>query len=153
MLEWLKLENVGPAPKFELDFAPRVNLITGDNGLGKSFLLDVAWFALTGTWRDSVLPRATKNNSPSVAFRITPLESSEVSVERKYLFDTKEQKWLGSTTYLSDNLVVSMQIDGEISVYDSVRNDGYFNFMIGSPKGFLFRGNEIWNGLKGSGST
>ena len=50
MLEWLKLENVGPAPKFELDFAPRVNLITGDNGLGKSFLLDVAWWALTETW-------------------------------------------------------------------------------------------------------
>ena len=40
MLEYLKLENVGPAPRMEIEFAPRVNLITGDNGLGKSFLLD-----------------------------------------------------------------------------------------------------------------
>lgn len=33
-----------------MDRAPRLNLITGDNGLGKSFLLDVAWRALTRTW-------------------------------------------------------------------------------------------------------
>ena len=47
MLERLELENVGPAPKMALELAPRMNLITGDNGLGKSFLLDVAWWALT----------------------------------------------------------------------------------------------------------
>ena len=47
MIEHLKLDNVGPAPEMALDFAPRVNLLTGDNGLGKSFLLDVVWWALT----------------------------------------------------------------------------------------------------------
>ena len=45
MLERLALNNVGPAPEMALDFRPRVNLITGDNGLGKSFLLDMAWWA------------------------------------------------------------------------------------------------------------
>ena len=50
MLTRLELENVGPAPVIELDLAPRLNLITGDNGLGKSFLLDVAWWALSGHW-------------------------------------------------------------------------------------------------------
>jgi DNA repair ATPase RecN len=39
MLEYLKLRNVGPAPELEMRFGPRLNLITGDNGLGKSFLL------------------------------------------------------------------------------------------------------------------
>ena len=43
MLNYLRLENVGPAPKMDFDFAPRLNLLTGDNGLGKSFVLDVAW--------------------------------------------------------------------------------------------------------------
>jgi hypothetical protein len=33
-----------------MELAPRLNLITGDNGLGKSFLLDVAWWALTRRW-------------------------------------------------------------------------------------------------------
>ena len=45
MIEHLKLDNVGPASEMALDFAPRVNLLTGDNGLGKSFLLDVVWWA------------------------------------------------------------------------------------------------------------
>ena len=49
MLEILKLRNIGPAPKLELAFHPRVNLVTGDNGLGKTFLLDTAWWSLTGT--------------------------------------------------------------------------------------------------------
>jgi len=42
MLHRLHLKNVGPAPELALDpLARRLNLITGDNGLGKSFLLDV----------------------------------------------------------------------------------------------------------------
>ena len=36
MLEYLHLKNVGPAPEMELQLAPRLNLLTGDNGLGKS---------------------------------------------------------------------------------------------------------------------
>jgi predicted ATPase len=45
MLESLHLKNVGPAPELRFEPAERLNLITGDNGLGKSFLLDVAWWA------------------------------------------------------------------------------------------------------------
>lgn len=58
MLESLHLQNVGPAAEMNMDLAPRLNLITGDNGLGKSFLLDVAWWALTRTWaREMVIPK------------------------------------------------------------------------------------------------
>ncbi len=45
MLKSLKLSGVGPAPEMEIEFAPRINVLTGDNGLGKSFLLDVAFWA------------------------------------------------------------------------------------------------------------
>ena len=44
MIEHLELENVGPAPAMVPDLAPRLNLITGDNGPGKTVLLDVAWW-------------------------------------------------------------------------------------------------------------
>jgi len=48
MLHRLHLKNVGPASELALKpLARRLNLITGDNGLGKSFLLDVAWYCLT----------------------------------------------------------------------------------------------------------
>ena len=53
MLNYLKLENVGPPPKMEIDFKPRMNFLTGDNGLGKTFLLDIAWWVLTRTWARS----------------------------------------------------------------------------------------------------
>ena len=43
MLDRLTLQNVGPAPAMDLQFGDRLNLLTGDNGLGKSFLLDIAW--------------------------------------------------------------------------------------------------------------
>ena len=59
MLERLELENVGPASEMVLDLQRRLNLITGDNGLGKSFLLDVAWWALTRRWPRDLNPRLT----------------------------------------------------------------------------------------------
>ena len=43
MLRTLQLKGVGPAKEFgPVDFANRLNFITGDNGLGKSYLLDTA---------------------------------------------------------------------------------------------------------------
>ena len=55
----LQLTNVGPAPSLELELGSRLNLITGDNGLGKSFLLDAAWFALTRRWPQQLNPQIT----------------------------------------------------------------------------------------------
>ena len=49
LVSTLKLVDIGPAPQLELTLAPRLNVLTGDNGLGKSFLLDLAWWALTAT--------------------------------------------------------------------------------------------------------
>src|SRR5437588_10268652 len=50
ILKFLRLSGVGPAQDIEYHLAPRLNLITGDNGLGKTFLLECAWWALTGFW-------------------------------------------------------------------------------------------------------
>jgi putative AbiEii toxin of type IV toxin-antitoxin system len=58
MLEHIALENTGPAARMELAFAPRLNLLTGDNGVGKTFLLDVVAWAFAGHWFDrAALPR------------------------------------------------------------------------------------------------
>ena len=50
MLEYLHLKNIGPSSEMEIHFKPRMNFLTGDNGLGKTFLLDIAWWVLTRTW-------------------------------------------------------------------------------------------------------
>ncbi len=50
MIRHLMLKDVGPARELKFDFAPRLNVLTGDNGLGKTFVLDALWWVLTTTW-------------------------------------------------------------------------------------------------------
>ncbi|MEM9454025.1 MAG: AAA family ATPase [Myxococcota bacterium] len=59
MIHELKLSGVGPTDELEIELQPRVNLIVGDNGLGKTFLLDVAWWVLSRSWASpyQALPR------------------------------------------------------------------------------------------------
>lgn len=58
LLERIDLKGVGPAEEMTASLAPRLNLFTGDNGLGKSFLLETAWRGLTGAWPgNQALPR------------------------------------------------------------------------------------------------
>lgn len=57
MIHTLKLENVGPIPDVDLQFAERLNIFTGDNGLGKSFLLDIIWWSMTRKWAKQINPK------------------------------------------------------------------------------------------------
>lgn len=50
MIRHLTLKDVGPARDLTFAFSPRLNVLTGDNGLGKTFVLDVLWWVLTTTW-------------------------------------------------------------------------------------------------------
>lgn len=50
MIRSLTLKDTGPARELAFEFAPRLNVLTGDNGLGKTFALDVIWWVLTTTW-------------------------------------------------------------------------------------------------------
>ena len=54
MIKSLHLKNVGTTPNLDLALAPRINILTGDNGLGKSFLLDIIWWCFTRTWPQSI---------------------------------------------------------------------------------------------------
>ena len=56
MILRLIMSNVGPASSMELNFGSRLNLLTGDNGLGKSFLLDIIWWSMTRKWPAEVNP-------------------------------------------------------------------------------------------------
>jgi AAA domain, putative AbiEii toxin, Type IV TA system len=153
MLEWLKLENVGPAPKFELDFAPRVNLITGDNGLGKSFLLDVAWWTLTGVWADGVIaPNSSAITGQSsiewqTFYEVLPHHHYESSTSRNEAkFDFVLQEWGFNKLAIRfplTSLVIQSKIDGKFSVYDP------YKVRLNSPNlAFVFDSAAVWDGLE-----
>lgn len=76
MLEHLKLIDVGPAPAMEIDFAPRLDFLTGDNGLGKTFLLDIAWWA----WREHLLASEFLGTEPARGSSSSSTRSRRTSI-------------------------------------------------------------------------
>ena len=157
MLERLELENVGPAPKMALDLAPRVNLITGDNGLGKSFLLDTAWWALTRKWPRELNPhlmsgyaaRPTDVGRPAkLRFSIKGKAGSK-HYESQY--SPLDEGWPGRPGRpLNPGLVIHAHANGGFSVWDPARNywrkKGNIDIQDRIP-GYVFSPEEVWSGL------
>ena len=158
MLERLELENVGPAPEMVLHLAPRLNLVTGDNGLGKSFLLDVAWWALTRRWPRDLNPRLTSGyaarpteieRSAKLRFALTTDAGNSRSFESKY--SVRDEGWTGQPGRpWSPGLVIHAHADGGFSIWDPARNywrrKGSIDVQDRLP-GYVFSREEVWTGL------
>src|SRR5690554_6874213 len=157
MIKSLIIEGVGPAPKMALDFGSRLNLLTGDNGLGKSFLLDIAWWALTRKWPAQINPRLTSGNMarPSGGEgRITFEFTGKAKAERyTSTFKPKDQDWTGRPGRPANpGLVLYAMADGSFAVWDPARN--YWRTQGGidvqdRPPAYVFSPNQVWDGLPG----
>lgn len=94
MLRSLHMTGVGPAPQFDLELGDRLNVLTGDNGLGKSFVLEVAWWALTGSWVDRpVLPQPGKEESAEITVHLGPPEPVPDYLTFRSHFERITQQW------------------------------------------------------------
>lgn len=144
MLELLRLQNVGPAPEMDMRLAPRLNLITGDNGLGKSFLLDVAWWILTRTWaRHVALPHAPPAEA-KITYRYGSRSGSPVEYEST--FDRETEQWsVKAGRPAIPGLVMYAQVDGGFSVWDPARNY-WKKDTPNRPPAYLFAAQEVWDG-------
>jgi hypothetical protein len=149
MLEYLQLQYVGPAPEMTIELASRLNFITGDNGLGKTFLLDVAWWALTRTWaRMPAAPHRRPRTKPSIIYRYNTAAGKKHAYESR--FDRSKQIWPGRRGRPPiPGLVIYAQVDGGFSAWDPARN--YWQQEDPEaperPPAFLFQPDEVWNGL------
>jgi len=161
MLEYLHLKNVGPAPEMELKLGRRLNLLTGDNGLGKSFLLDVAWWALTRRWPADVNPDITSGlmARPSAPGEATIEFAFPAKSKKRHqyesTFDRQEQAWTGPKGRPANpGLVIYAQVDGGFSVWDPARNywrtKGNVDVQERRPA-FVFTPRQVWEGLPESG--
>ena len=91
MLKSLKLQGIGPVRDLSATFGERLNIITGDNGLGKSFLLDVCFWVLTGSWpgRRMAIPDADFK-SPRIGYDV---KSKTKSASGEASYNLKSQTW------------------------------------------------------------
>jgi hypothetical protein len=147
MLHYLKLQHVGPAPELEIEFAPRMNFLTGDNGLGKSFLLEIAWWVLTRTWAKlPAAPHRGTKYAPTIQFRF---ESVSGTVDHASTFHRGAQSWTIKEIPLpSPSLVIYAQADGGFALWDPARYHWRRRQADEDlPKAFIFRPEEVWNGL------
>lgn len=146
MLEGLKLEGVGPSPRMEFSFAPRLNLLTGDNGLGKTFVLDLAWWALTSGQSEPppALPRKDWAGPANVEAVVGRHDGGRVFIEETIPF-------LGARPISWGNQAITLyaRVDGSFSLWDPIRNNPAWQ---SHPPSMLFSYDfsqeELWNGLE-----
>jgi len=159
----------------DMELAPRLNLVTGDNGLGKTLLLDCIWWALTQEWPDTghghgVVPVAV---DASIEFHGN---AGHAWVSPVYKYNHHLGDWLvsGFTPNRGNGespppilppIVLFQRVDGGISVYDPLAKpkkiDGIGPHLVWSGAGspqiatplsksgrvLQFREHNIWNGL------
>lgn len=150
-LRMLKLTGVGPATKVELDLAPRLNLITGDNGLGKTFLLECAWWTLTGLWSGfPARPRQDANrDEPRITFHIGKSRLSDKEQTARYNWD--QLKWTTpSKRSVLPGLCLYAQSDGSFTVWDPAKHILAGEERLGREEDALtrFSRSDVWNGLR-----
>tara|TARA_R110001583_G_scaffold32_1_gene261 strand:- start:40324 stop:41598 length:1275 start_codon:yes stop_codon:yes gene_type:complete len=162
MFKELRLKNVGPASSMALDFGDRLNLITGDNGLGKSFLLDIMWWSLTRKWPAEINPRL------NVGKKVLPQNGGEAEISFKFsgkkksedytsTYQRREQSWTGRAGRPANpGLVLYAMTDGSFAVWDPARNywkkQGNIDIQERRPA-YVFTPQEVWQGLEADGSV
>mgnify|MGYP001018493934 CR=1 FL=1 len=161
MLKKLKITNIGPTDA-DLEFEGRLNLITGDNGLGKSFLLDIAWWAMTRKWPAEVNPKLTagkvalpkdKKKKAEIGFSFTGVSKTQVNLID---FEPRRQNWkIPRGRPANPGMVFYAMADGSFAVWDPARN--YWKSKEeespGRPAAYVFSPNEVWDGLQREDGT
>ena len=149
MLKGLRLHDVGPAEDLAISFGPRLNIVLGDNSLGKTFLLDVAWWALTRTWAGPIAsPMRKPRAKPSISFGF---DTKTKTTQETSTYNREIQHWpRNQGRPPNPGLVVYAKVDGGFSVWDPAQN--YWKTRSSTddpdrPPAFHFRPEQVWAGF------
>lgn len=156
MLKSLKLEGIGPVRGLSAVFGERLNVLTGDNGLGKSFLLDVCFWSLTGTWpggRTALPVPNGKKQAPTITYEIKG-KAQRKKEPKTASFEFASQTWTRPKGRpFKPGLVIYASVDGGFAVWDPARNywrDPTSGHKEGEeqPRAYQFTPDTLANGLK-----
>jgi AAA domain, putative AbiEii toxin, Type IV TA system len=166
MLKRLHLENVGPASVMDVEFADRLNVFTGDNGLGKTFVLDAAWYFL-GDPNQQFAPKPNQSRSGQPEFEYEFAQSLNQSLNGRkhgFQFELRKQGWLSTSPRGSAPLIgtiaplvalsdlpesvlgIYVKTDNKFSIIDSLRTTSKLGREFLDP--LEFSASQLWNGLK-----
>ena len=138
-LGYLRVQGTGPMPSIGLEPAERLTIVAGDNGLGKTFLLDCAWWALTGTWAS--VPAAPRSDSTpdGVSMEFSIRDTSGSAPRREVVrYDWSSLRWPEHSKQRTiAGLVVYACVDGSYAVWDPVSDSG----------ASTYSRTEVWDGV------
>nr|VFJ89876.1 MAG: AAA domain-containing protein, putative AbiEii toxin, Type IV TA system [Candidatus Kentron sp. H]VFJ90907.1 MAG: AAA domain-containing protein, putative AbiEii toxin, Type IV TA system [Candidatus Kentron sp. H]VFJ97920.1 MAG: AAA domain-containing protein, putative AbiEii toxin, Type IV TA system [Candidatus Kentron sp. H] len=144
-LAFLQTKGIGPVDELTLEPAKRLTLITGDNGLGKTFLLDCAWWALTGVWAGGATLPSSENQAleAEITFQIGKGGVTD-ETKIKIPFDWKSLSWprLEKRPIIS-GLIVYARVDGSFAVWDPARPAN------SADAKSVYTGDDVWDGRQG----
>lgn len=157
MLKELHLNQVGPCDSLHVHLQRRLNLITGDNGLGKSFLLDIAWWALTRRWPHDLNPalvsgyvaRPTSAKAGKIEFCVEGKRHKDLRYSST--FSPQDEGWTGRAGRPHNpGLVLYAMADGGFALWDPARNYwrkvGNVDVQARVPA-YVFSPRDVWDGL------
>jgi len=118
MLKELHLQGIGPTSQIDLECNSRLNILTGDNGLGKTLLLNIIWWSITKKWPENPAIPQSKNARICYQF-LTPKTNKIESIETEY--DPSSLSWksipLKSIFSIRKTLAIYAQVDGSFSLF------------------------------------
>lgn len=155
MLLKFKRTNIGPMEDKELVFAPHVNVFTGDNSLGKSFLLDLLWFGLTRVWPADLNRHLTQGQSArprNINAKKSMLEYVFLAPGKKkptkpvvFSYDKERMSWrAGQGKKHKAGLVVYAMADGSYAVWDPNQNYTPDKYDKSEYDAFVLSPSELW---------
>ncbi len=122
ILSFLELNAVGPIKQLQCEPGSRLNIITGDNAMGKTLLLESAWWVLSGIWSKHLLyPRKdAKSDEALIRFQLISKSGNKGNIEKSF-FNWEKQQWPESELGpYSSALVVYSGSDGSFALWDPV---------------------------------
>jgi hypothetical protein len=151
ILSYLQLNSIGPFRQLTFEPGRRLNIITGDNGLGKTFLLECAWWALSGLWpQNPVYPRQDAGKDEvKISFQYMAKSGSKGKIAL-IPYDLENPQWPKiRDTASSTGLVIYARVDGSFAVWDPIRGKIPPNVPFSEPLSPLFFDNrQILEGIK-----
>lgn len=151
-LALLETDGIGPYASLTLAPAERLNLITGDNGLGKSFLLECSWWALTGEWSERHSQAFPLSGAkPKITFEISGNQKSD---KITVAYDWSTHTWPSPKKRPTiPGLVVYARVDGSFAIWDPARNrplSSEENPGRRYQKPIVVSRSDVWGGLDGT---
>jgi len=142
----LSFSGLGPPKRLEFCPGSRLNVVTGDNGLGKTFLLDIVWWALTQEWAErEIVPLEPAATPPIIKFSVA---SSTEQKPRTAEFDSRLFRWKVPPPSAISGLVVYGRVDGSFAVWDPANPTLSGRGSPNQPRFVSLTREDIWNGDK-----